>query len=399
MEIIQVKDIINVDTISKSTTAWKNILETVAKVEGEVKLDFRGIQLIEPWTNADFKQLMSDPRVYVKVYTAEELKSTIELMLALGNLKTGRVENEDIISAYVISPREKKIRDTKASIMREIEDKDGVMTLDISHIVGYITESITLEALESAVDEINQDKNYTHFKVIISGVTITDPMLIRVAEIINEFDEKGIVIEIESSDDEVIGKITTFQCIGSKKISIQERYDIFKATVKTKTIGMLTKYAKTGRMDALGRMGDGIPIMCRPARFDGFARKDKSLYVVFTTFPLQTFYTKQDFYLDNDGLRLKKPQTIVMNIPIGDIGVCDRYTGREFHFNMPIQLEATESLTTSKVKDTKVETSVVTLPEFIKMVLDDHNIDYDSGALLDAIIETKKLLRNKGDFK
>ena len=396
MEVILVKDIINVDTISKSTTAWKTIAKAIENVEGEIQLNFRGIQLIEPWTNEDFKQLMKDPRVYIKVYTSEEIKATVELMLALGGLKTGRVENEDIISAYVMSPKEKQIKMIKENMLREMKLVDNVMTLNISNIVGYITESSTIEALKQASYELHESQGVNHFKVRLNGVSATDDMLKKIAETINSFADDGITLEFESSDDDdAIGKIVTFQCVGTKKMSVKERYDIFRQTIKPRTVGMLTKYARSIKLDSLGRMGDGKPIMCRTAIFNGFKKKDNVIHAVFTTFPLSTFYTKQDYYLENDGEILKRPKTIEISMPLTDIGVCDKFTGREYHFNMPIQLDPEASLSISKVdEENKIVTKKVTLPEFIKMVLDDHGIAYDSGALLDAIIETKRYLKD-----
>ena len=393
MTIMQVKDIINVDTISRSTTAWGSIIKAIEGVEGDVQLDFRGIQLIEPWMNEEFKQLMKDGRVYLKVYTAEELKTTIELMLALGNLKTGRVENEDILSPYVMSPKDKQVKLIKANILREMGMVDNVMTIDFSHIVSYITESVTIEALRQAVCQIHSENGCKHFKVLLSGVSATDPMLIKMAETINSLNEEGITLEIDSNDEDAIGKIITFQCVGSKKLTIQERYDIFKDTIKPRIVGMLTKYERSGRLDSLGRMGDGKPIICRPAIFDGFVKHGRMPFAKFTSFALKTFYTRQDYYLDNDGAVLKRPKTIAVEIPISDIGICDKFTGREFHFNMPVQLDKDDSLTISKINDNKIETKKVLLPEFIKMVLDDYNIEYDERALLDAIVETKRLLK------
>ena len=395
MEIISVRDILKVDTISRSTGAWKELIKLANGTDGDILFDFRGIQLIEPWTNEDFKQLMKNERVHLKVYTAEETKNTIELMLAIGHLKTGRVENEDIMVEYTLTDKEKKVLFAKEQILDNMKMVDGKMSIEIGNIRSFISESITVEGLQHAIEKHVTESGIKEFKVGLSGVTITDPMLLKLAELINHFEEQGIFVEMTSNEDEVINKIITFQCIGSKQLSARERFEIFKETIRPKTVGMLARYSKTGRLDSLGRMGDGQPIMCRPAIFDGFVKRDGVVHARFTTFPLSTFYTKQDYCLDNDGASLKTPRTEVMYAAMPDIGLCDKFTGREFHFNMPIQLTQEDGYTTYRVKDGNIETIKIILPEYIKRVLDDHTIEYDSAALLDAIVENKKLLKER----
>ena len=392
MQIVEVRSILNVDTISRTTGAWKELMRLADEVNDDITFDFRGIQLLEPWTNEDFKQLMKNERVYLKVYTAVDIRDTIELMLAIGNLKTGRVENEDIMTEATLSDNEKKVIEAREQILENFKDIDDTVFIAIGNIRSYITNSIIIDGMREAIEErIAEGKKI--FKIDLSGLTITDPMLLKLAELINKFDSQGIIVEMISNDEEAIGKILTFQCVGSKKLSPRERFDIFRDTIKPKTVGMLTRYHKTGRLDSLGRMGDGEPIMCRPAIFEGFVKKNNIVVAKFTTFPGDTFITRQDFYLDNDGARLKRPKVEYMYITMSDIGICDKFTGKEFHFNMPIQLNIEDSYTTYRVNGDNVQTIKVLLPEYIKRVLDDYDIEYDNGALLDAIIENKKLFQ------
>jgi len=398
MEVIKVRDILQVDTISKSTNAWKTLIEIADKATGDIQFDFRGIQLIEPWLNEDFKQLMSNERVRLKVYTAEKLQNTIELMLAFGGMKTGRVENEDILEAPTLSERDKKINFVKTNILSAMRNVDGKISIELGNIVSYMTESLTIEALDQAIDKFVKE-GVKEFRAGLSGITIADPILMKIAELINKYNEQDITIEMTSDNEDVINKIITFQCVGSRKLSPKERFDIFKETIKPKTVGMLTKYCRTGRLDSLGRMGDGQPLFCRVAIFDGFVKKDGEIVAKFTTFPASTFYTKQDYYLDNDGIVLKKMRTEVIYASMTDIGVCDKFTGREFHFNLPVQLTPEGGYTTYVLDGESVKTTKLILPEYIKKVLDDHLIEYDSAQLLDVIVENKRLLREKFNAK
>ena len=91
MENISVRDSLGVDTISRTTDAWNKLADIADSIDGEVRFDFRGVTLMEPWKNEDFKQFIKNERVYLKLYTASKTRDTIELLLAMGNLKTGRV--------------------------------------------------------------------------------------------------------------------------------------------------------------------------------------------------------------------------------------------------------------------------------------------------------------------
>lgn len=398
MQTVEVKSILNVDTISRSTGAWKELMSIAESTKNNITFDFRGIQLVEPWTNEDFKQLMKNERVHIKLYTALEVKDTIELMLAIGNLKTGRVYNEDIMTEATLSDTEKKVIEAEEQILANFKEVDGAVNIEIGQIRSYITNSIIIDGLRRAID-VKVTEGNNAFKVGLSKLTITDNMMLKLAELITYFDDQGVIVDMESSDEEVIGKILTFQCVGSKKLLPKERFEIFRDTIKPRTVGMLARYHKTGRLDSLGRMGDGEPIMCRPAIFVGFVKKNNIVVAKFMTFPGDTFITKQDFYLDNDGAMIKRPKIEYLYITMCDIGICDKFTGKEYHFNMPIQLNPDDSYPTYRVNGDRVQTIKVILPEYIKRVLDDYNIDYDNGALLDAIIENKKLLQERFNTK
>ena len=60
---------------------------------------------------------------------------------------------------------------------------------------------------------------------------------------------------------------------------------------------------------------------------------------------------------------------------------------------MPIQFDENDSLTTYKEGVLNVQTIKVTLPEYIKMVLDDNRVRYDTELLLKCIGKTNKYLK------
>ena len=69
MREIIVQDVYNVTQISSSNNeAWERLLRIVNESDDDVMLDFRGIQLIEPWNNLLFRKLMSKNNVYIRLH-------------------------------------------------------------------------------------------------------------------------------------------------------------------------------------------------------------------------------------------------------------------------------------------------------------------------------------------
>ena len=85
-----------------------------------------------------------------------------------------------------------------------------------------------------------------------------------------------------------------------------------------------------------------------------------------------------------------------MEIPMSEIGLCDKFLGSKTHFILPVQQSASES---QKVivdidDDGRNVTKLCTIPERMREVFDSWGIKYDVESLEKAIEDTKKQLSN-----
>jgi hypothetical protein len=400
-EII-VQDVYNVTQISSSNNeAWERLLRIVNESDDDVMLDFRGIQLIEPWNNLLFRKLMSKNNVYMRLYMSEREKKVLDLLCKISkeDMPEGHIINveddeiiEDVKQEVVPDKTFELIKGRVLECAKIIKSKPTKVVFEIPKVVDQLGSIKTIKAIEEVVKQLNDEKGIKNFEVDAEGLFIQINIIEYLARVIGQMMQEGIELSLLSSDDDVMNKLSLYQQFANtRSLSAKERIKIFKETVKPLTVGMLSRFRNTRRVDAFGRKGDGIPIECRVAIF---RKIDKEGNVYFWTFNGNTFCTRLHYSMDNDGEILSKPEVYDVAIPIGDVGLYDKYLGALYHFNRPIQYEPSDSITTYKINDDgEVTTRKVTLPEYIKLVLDDFNVRYNGEELLKDIAETNRQLR------
>ena len=402
MREIIVQDVYNVTQISSSNNeAWERLLRIVNESDDDVMLDFRGIQLIEPWNNLLFRKLMSKNNVYMRLYMSEREKKVLDLLC--------KISKEDMPEGHIINVEDDEIIvDVKQEVVPDktfelikgrvlecvkiIKCKPTKVVFEMYKAVDQLGSIKTIKAIEEVVKQLNGEKGIKNFEIDAEGLFIQINIIEYLARVIGQMKKEGIELSLLTSDDDVMAKISLYQQFANtRSLSARERIKIFKETVKPLTVGLLSRFRNTRRMDAFGRKGDGIPIECRVAIF---RKIDKEGNVYFWTFNGNTFCTRLHYSMDNDGEILRKPEVYDVAVPIEDIGLYDKYLGALYHFNKPIQYEPSDSITTYKINDEGgVITRKVTLPEYIKLVLDDFNVRHDGEELLKAIAETNRQLR------
>jgi hypothetical protein len=195
--------------------------------------------------------------------------------------------------------------------------------------------------------------------------------------------------------DESVGlKICTYQYTeGSKKVQPKERVETLASLYNVGTVGTLSRYKDTKKQDIFGRKGGGEVIQCRVAKIIGISKS--KLTVKFATYERKYFTTKLSYSMENDGDELDGLAREVVEIPIEQLGF-DKYIGSLYYFNLPIQYAKKDCETIYiEQADGTVAMKQLSLPEFIKVVLDEHDEKYDSVALLECIIKTNKYLKGR----
>lgn len=390
MRTVVVSEVYNVTQISKTNSdAWERLNRVMDGVEEDVMFDFKDINLEEPWSNEAFKKFIGNEHVHMKVYSSEKIKDTIELACKIGNLKTGRVLNEDEI--IEVEP----VKDRKQDrLVQNIKNnmsivKDTAM-LYIPDVVSQITNHSTVSAIETAILEFYESTRVKRFGIDTEMMFIQINIIEMLASMIGKLRSKGIEVVIMSKDTDVAGKINMYQCFdGAKKLTPKDRVRIFKETLQLNTVGMLSKFKDTRRVDEFGRKGDGKPIMCRVAIYKGI----KNGQVQLTTFNGRYFYTKLHYSLDNDGEELESLVSEDVSIPIDQIGLCNKFTGSLYHFNLPIQYSKDDYIESYReTDDGEIRQVKLTLPQHIKAVLECFGVTYNGASLINAMSKTKDFL-------
>lgn len=396
MNKIDVRTILNITTISpENTGAWIKLMETIGVVNQDLLLDFRGIKLINPWTNEEFKRLMSNPFIYIKVYTSEKVATNIEIMLRMGGLKTGRTSNEDIVIKSAPTMDDKKRDRFVNKINAYIEKKDNMIHINMSKVCTQMGEEITVEALEVSLNKaLNNHSEITDILINLNEMYIQENIIKRMAELENNL-IRPVNLVINSKIASVEGYIDIFRHLNKTgRLTQKEKLQMFKKAVPVKTVGIITMFKETIKRDLFGRMGDGKPNYCRVCIFEGFKKEGNDIYLLFTVFKGDSFLTSVDYQFEHDGEKIEKPESINLKVKIHEIGFGDSFVGIRGHFNFPIMYDMSGIRSSYVVSEGgRISTENLTLPEYIRKVLHDFSIEHDREELEKAIYETRLLMQ------
>lgn len=396
METIKVNKLLNGQTtISKTNSkVWEMLCKIMAskKEDEAVLFDFEEMDLLDPWTNIEFQTFIKDERVHIKLYNSQEEINTINQLCKIANVSCDRCINETVHVDRLPSDEEKKldryIKRTEASTTVT----NGRLVLDYGY--DNISEKIVLQAIR---EMLKSKKDIKSIVFNFGNVLVHDTMLKPLADFYIEL-KQNYDVEMNILDEDIKGKVNTFITTNdSNNMTDAEKMKLFESLVEENQAGVLTLYKKGKKKDALGRSGEGEIVFTRPAIYRGFKKSESGITLVFDTFNGNKFYRQLDYKLDNGGHELGKLEPDVYEFEISEIGVFDKMRGTLAHFNNPITLDKKDMRKVYVKKDFSDEltTAKKTLPQFMKMVLDDHDIEYNKVALMRCITANNKYLKQK----
>ena len=77
-------------------------------------------------------------------------------------------------------------------------------------------------------------------------------------------------------------------------------------------------------------------------------------------------------------------------MPVEQVGLTDKFTGLLYHFNLPIQYSKDDYIQSyCEDEDGVIWQVQLTLPQYIKMVLDSFGVMYNGASLIYAITKTR----------
>lgn len=389
-------------SISPNNDIWaKMIVDHLTDEDDTVVFDFNRIRLIQPWKNEMFKTFIADKRVKIKIYTDELTKRTIDMMLKMGNYDTeGKVENINIVVETTDTAKIKNTKRLAENVKNVIEYKsdEHMLSLLVRKAVTQIGNPETVDGIKMALEQVvEKHPDVRLIRLNYTNVTIQGNMFKLLAAISKDcgFDKKGIIIEELDTNEDKIKKLAIHRVLkDTMNKSISDKImDIKNDNIKPGAAVMLHMFKETKSKNEFNQMNDGEYTISRVAIFNGFEKRNNEITLKFTAYFKDTFCTRRHYYLENDYEELTKMKTKEYRFEINEIGYADKFTGTKAHFHLPIQFDENDSLITYKEGVLNVQTIKVTLPEYIKMVLDDNRIKYDADLLLKCIGKTNKYLK------
>ena len=392
---LMVKELYNVVRISTNNSKpWEILANKVKELNQDVMFDFKGIDVVDPWKNQVFKELILDERVHLRVYNMGKLVSFVNAASIMDAKKVGRVEN---IVSIVETPSSKDAEDKRIdrmaeNLMKHFIVEEGTACIEVFKTVTQINNEYTINSIVRAIENyIGEHPDCKNVAVKLGKMDVSKSPCQKLARAIIAFDNKGITVDVYSDNAEVYTTVKLYiHQESTADFNVEQRLEAFKSLITIGTAGILVQYKHSKNTDSFGRYGKGVPNSSKVAVFLGMTNHKGKVCAVFRVYDNSTFYTKAHWYLENDEENLVKLRSSMVYTPLDSIGLENKFLGSKYHFMLPIQKSASETITMYSIRNGSVTGRKVTIPERIKAVFDDFGIKYDKDKLSYAIAETRK---------
>lgn len=395
----KLKELYPVDNLSQDK-GWKKIIDALASLEedisGGIRIDFTGINVIDPWTSPHFQQLIRMGNVHFKFTNNEELVNHMKMLFIMDNLDVNRITSEIHELPRELTSEEKKIIMYGKELLRLFKIEDDTAILYLKDKYGQVYNSITVDYVKYAVDHINAEQGIKNFIIDFESVPTNNSVLEVFATEATNYSKKGINIMFNITDEENLKNMKLFRHkISNASYTPKVRLAFMKKFVAEhkNAPGMLIKYKKSRALDEFGRQGKGEAIMCRVA----ILRDIVNDTLRFETYNNNTFYTHQHWLSTHDNVPLDKLHTDIMEVKIDELGFGNKFLGAKYHFNEAVQKTLAESVRviTGVNENGSNISEVCTIPERMKKVFDDWGIEYNEEMMERAIESTKRHLESE----
>lgn len=400
MKVIRVKNIYEVDRISdNNNNAWSIILDAINEYierNEDVLLDFKGIDLFNPWTNMGFKKLFKHENIKIKIYNSEKIASMIDMMCILDGIKTGRVLNENTVVEKPIPKEVIRTEKFANELLGYFVVENNEHILKIYNIVTQLGSNSTISATECAIKKYCKQNNINKVVLATGNIMIQENVIELLAQLIIKLNNNNnISLEVDSDNEKICKSISLYiHKEMNNSYSSMDREKEFRSILKPGTVGMLTKYKRSRAIDSFGRQGKGEVISCRIAIYLGLGKsKEGKTIVKFRSFNEKYLYTKTHWMLEHDNDILERLVEDSVIADIESVGLQDRFLGTQYHFMLPTQKSKDENTTMYDIDENgSVIKNSLTIPERVKAVFDDYDIEYNKESLEQAIKDTRKYL-------
>lgn len=400
MLVRKLKELYNVDTISQDK-GWKKVLQAIndilATTNEDILIDFSSTNVVDPWQSIEFKKLLSNEKIHMKFVNSEQTVNKIKMMCIIEGMSADRITNEVIEVPREKTAEEKKIEQYGSQLMDFFKDNGtGTLVFNVRDRYDQLQSTNTVNYIDFAMRELHKTKGTTNFIIIFNKISVLPNVLRVFAQLIVDYKEIGVDLKIDMDNDDSARELGLFIHIATNdKYTDSERAKAFNE-LKPNTPGILIRYKKSKATDDFGRQGKGEVVSSRIAIFREVKDNGDGPIAVVATYNNNYFYTKQHWMVEHDNEEPTSLHEDIMEIPMSDIGLCDRFLGSRTHFILPVQRSKEESQTVIvdiDENDRNIK-KICTIPERMKIVFDDWSVPYDHEALDKAISDTNALLSN-----
>lgn len=431
MIIKHLKELYSVDTISQDK-GWKKLLTAIEELEQtltdedkSIMIDFRGINVVDPWEFSSFKQLIKKDNIHMKFTNSEELVNRIKMMYLFDGYDENHVENVVVEVPKEKTLEEKRIEMYSAELIKHFKIEDGQAYFKVRDRYDQLQNTNTVAYIKAAIDTIVETTGAKKVLLDFDGIKTLNNVLEIFADLIVEYASNGIDLGINIVNEEDFKNMGLFMHKATAKAyDSQGKYSVINRIFSEKPLlsGMLLTYKKSRALDEFGRSGKGEVISSRIAIFAGVGesgtdnselihriigvdvKNDLSFKIndkqsgrkvaKFITFNSNYFYTKVQWMVEHDNEELEKLKIDVIEVPMEELGFGDYFLGSRYHFIEPIQKSINENV--KIITDINENGSNVkkdcTIPERMQVVFEDWNIKYNKIELDKAILATRKHL-------
>lgn len=407
--VVSVYDICKVYIISYfDDEPWKKIDEAVEKLASEhpgekIELDFQSIQLMEPWKNKIFRTFMAKRLANIIVYN-ESLANYIKTMCIAGGMGTDRVKLIKIEAPRVKTAAEltiERIANEWQDIFEVDENNPNTVYIRIHKKIGQMTSDDVIEYIKESTKMFLKNHEANKLVLDTQNLYVGQYCTNALGKLCAEYENDGIEFIVKNNKEKVENNCKIAAALARQgEFTPARKMAEFNKRVKVNQVGLLMAYTKTRSTDIMGRSGNGEIKSCQPAIFLGATKVNNTYNLKFRVYVLDKFYTRVQWAIENDGA-INKLVYHEIEVPIDSCGLNGIFLGREYHFNQPIQYHNGKeggSMELMEMDENNHSTArLVTIPTFIKKVLDDHGVEYDEENLKLCIAKTHAIIkRNDG---
>ena len=283
-----------------------------------------------------------------------------------------------------------KIEETYHKMRSILEDADdGFKVLKLRKMYSNCGENTYIVA---SILKVCDEYSNTGIIVDLCNVNFNKEKLEKlIKEIISRVQNKSSKIKVLS--DNYKNEIETIAEIsGSGVNTTSDKMMYLDNNVAPGTVGILSKFSsRKSDKDMFGRGGNGQPKVSLPALY--IKHDDK--YAYFKRYKHAEFKRRYDYYALNEeehpGLKYE-----IIKCPLSELGIYATCIGTSWQFTLPVQNDENNMVPTSWFDGERTHSSLVTLPQYIMMVLNEFHEKYNIAELQECIAISKKILREKG---